>query len=180
VEVVEHGRGDARKLAQQAAVVQEEGADALGKGEHPLPVGDVGHHLVGQPLGPHQHLALMARGAQVARLARVREEVLLVAVGAADAGKAAGAQDAALGVRPDEALDVDRQAAVRALVAVAVDRHQRLEVVDEEAVRGALARVPPTVSLDAPAAVRRHAVPVRDADALVGDNGPRGRHGPLP
>jgi len=65
-----------------------------------------------------------------------------------------------------------------ALVAISVDRQQGLEVVDEDAVRGGLARVPPTIPLDSPAAVGRHAVTVRDADAFVGDNGQRGGHGP--
>jgi len=101
-----------------------------------------------------------------------------VAVGTADASEPAGAQDATLDVRPDEALDVDGQPAVRALVAVGVDPQQRLEVVDEEAVRGGLARVPPAVSLDSPTAIGRHAVTVRDADAFVGDDGQRGGHGP--
>jgi len=121
VEGVEQGGGDAGQLSEQAAIVQEERADA---------------------------------------------------------SEPAGAQDATLDVRPDEALDVDRQPAVSALVAVAVDRQQGLEVVDDDTVRGGLARVPPAVSLDSPATVGRHAVTVRDADAFVGDSGQRGGHGP--
>ncbi len=72
-EVGEDLGGQAAQLAEQGRVVPEEGTDALWDGEHPLPMGDIRQNLVHEPLGPQRRLALVARRAQEADLARERQ-----------------------------------------------------------------------------------------------------------
>ncbi len=49
-EVGEDLGGQAAQLAEQGGIVAEEGADALGDGEHPLPMRNVREHVVQTPL----------------------------------------------------------------------------------------------------------------------------------
>ena len=71
-EVGEDLGGQAAQLAEQGRVVPEKGTDALGDGEHPLPVGNVRENVVHEPLGPKCRLALVARRAEEADLAGER------------------------------------------------------------------------------------------------------------
>ncbi len=68
-EIGEDLGGQAAQLAEQGRVVPEEGTDALGDGEHPLPMGNIRQYIVDEPLGPQGRLALVARLAEEADFA---------------------------------------------------------------------------------------------------------------
>ena len=80
--------GARAELAQQLAIEAGVQPQALGDGQHDLPVGDGSADLFGHVDGGQQGAFLVAGGAGAALLAGKGDEHLVVAVGAADAGEA--------------------------------------------------------------------------------------------
>ncbi|OBQ31858.1 MAG: hypothetical protein AN485_23020, partial [Anabaena sp. MDT14b] len=84
-----HGAGgDAGDLAEQAAAVQTVGAEPLGDGEHHLAVRHRREQGRVQPLRPDRQPLGVTAGAEVAALAREREQILVRARVAPDAREA--------------------------------------------------------------------------------------------
>ncbi len=80
--------GQAGQRAEQPAVEAEEDPQALGDGEDELAVGDGSADVTGDVVGDDQGPLLVAAGAEAAASAGERDEALVTAPRAADAGEA--------------------------------------------------------------------------------------------
>lgn len=93
----ERGYGAGRypgEIAQQGAVVEEVGSEPLGYGEHYLAVRHLGQQALFQPDAPQRQALGMTSRAEVAALAREREQEFVPA-GAATHPREAVLEDAA-------------------------------------------------------------------------------------
>lgn len=86
-EVAEGTVGDAAQLSEESAVVQEEGPQALGDGEHEHPVRDSVEELVVEPVGPDLESLGVACGTENPRLATEGHQELGPTAIAADASE---------------------------------------------------------------------------------------------
>jgi hypothetical protein len=93
--VLERPPSAARQLSQQPSIPPEGGPQDPGNGPHQLTVVDRFQDLCGHPLHEGRHALGLTGGTKVAGLAGKGEQILFVAVAAADASKAV-AEDAAL------------------------------------------------------------------------------------
>jgi hypothetical protein len=104
---VKDGRGG-------AGPVMEEGAEALGEGEHELAHGDAGNDVIDQVGCGSGHTLGVAGGAGAPALARKRDEEIVPTGGASDPSKAVG-QDSAFEVAPQSPLHVRRDSVAQGI-----------------------------------------------------------------
>ena len=86
-EVAQGAVGDAGQEAEERAVIEKEGPQALGDGEHELPVGDGVEELVLEPVGPDLEALGVAARAEEARLAAEGDQELGATLVATHAGE---------------------------------------------------------------------------------------------
>jgi len=137
--------GEDRQALEQRAVIAEEDAQALGHGKDELAMRDVIADVVGDMQAQEDGPLLMARRADAALLTGKRDEELVAAIGAADAGEAA-VQVAAGQKGVDGFGDDGAEVAVLAGVAGRVDGAEVRKVIAHKAVQVGLQRLAGTVN----------------------------------
>jgi len=88
--VAEGFGGGVEEDREQLAAFAEDAAEHARHGEHELAVGYLAADVVGDPVAGGQGAALVAGGAKIPRLASEGHELFVAAVGALEAGEAAG------------------------------------------------------------------------------------------
>ena len=116
--------GEAAQVLEQVAVEAEVRAQHLGDAEGEMAVRDGEQDRLGQQRAEELDLLLVAGGAEPAPLAGERQQVLVLAVIAADAGEPA-LEVAAVEELVDDLRDDGAQEAVAGLVALLVDVQER-------------------------------------------------------
>ena len=84
----EHLPGAAAQLGQQPAIKHKIDPQPLGDRKHPLAVGHLFEHLAHETFAKGHHPLLVARGAKVAPLARIGQQVFVATILALHSGKA--------------------------------------------------------------------------------------------
>ncbi len=114
----EHSRGDAAKLAQPRPMSPEDGAQEPREGEHVLAVPHRREDVRLDPIAVEEHALLVTTWAEVAGLAGVREQIVVPAGVAVDAGEAV-VRVAALQKRAAELRDELKQLKQRLFIGLA-------------------------------------------------------------
>ncbi len=134
----------AGKAAEELPVVQEVRPQHLGDHEDPLRVGHLLEHVLRQQRRRRRRPLRRARRAQLPRLAREREQVLLSAFGTPDPGEAV-LEQTAVEVAQNLLVDEAPPEPVPALEALLPLPPDLLEVRFEEAIQGCRAGIPRAV-----------------------------------
>jgi hypothetical protein len=132
------------QVAQEPALEPEVDAQPLGNREHELPVRHLGADVLGHPTGLLQRPLLVARRAETSASAGIRDQKLLAALGAADAGEAV-LEIAALEELAHDCPDDRPPEAIPLLVTLLVDCLELRKEALDQSVKWRLLRVPGTI-----------------------------------